>query len=123
MVYNPRKLTANDREFSLNMMWVALAGSILFLASHIFGKIPVITSLATGFTAGTLIAQPFIFRQDEHFQRLASVGARWACLVPGIWLLTAMTKQLAVYGEDHMLWLGLTALTYNVAFTVARLRG
>lgn len=123
MPYEPKALTADDRNFALHMMWVGLASSLALLASKLFGLFHMVDMIAGGFTAGTLIGLAFAGRQDEHFLGLVSFAARWALAVTGAWLFASIAPVSKDYVDDTSLGLVIVAATFHIAFAFARMKG
>lgn len=118
-----KPLSETDRSFTMALMWFGLAGALLFLLQQFTGPIPGLYSASIGLVAGTLIAQPLTFRQDEFYRRCASFASAWAVAVPGIWLMLLAFGMKGGAAADTMLWLALTGATYHTAFAIARIKG
>jgi hypothetical protein len=122
MPYDPAASNHDDRGFVLVIMWIGLAASLVFLAGKLLGS-DLFPGLPLGVTAGSLIGLLFVGRQDEYFQRLAAIAARWACAVVGFWLLASEISATEAYVSDRGLGLAIVAATFHVRFAIARLIG
>lgn len=129
MPYRPRGFTTGnftpdeqDRSFAYAAMWAGLPASLILLASMQFGKVPILTSLASGVTVGSLMGLVLSWSNDEFVRAQIAFAANWALCFAGIILMLEVMPPLSEYAPEQRWTLAIMATIFHVALAWRRWR-
>lgn len=129
MPYRPRGFStgnftpdADDRSFAYAALWAGLPASLILLASLQFGKVPILTSLASGVTAGSLIGLVISWSNDEFARAQIAFAANWALAFAGLILLLEVIPSLGDHAPEQRWTLAIMATIFHVALAWRRWR-
>ena len=129
MPYRPRgfasrnfKPDEQDRSFAYAAMWAGLPASFLLLASLQFGKIVILTPLASGVVAGSLIGLVFSWSNDEFVRAQIAFAANWALAFAGIILMLEVLPIRRFDVPEQPWTLAIMATIFHVALALRRWR-
>jgi hypothetical protein len=129
MPYRPRGFSTGNftpdeqnRSFAYAAMWTGLPASLILLASMQFGQIPILTSLASGFTVGSLIGLVLSWSNDEFARAQIAFAANWALCFAGIILLLEVMPSLGDRAPEQRWTLAIMATIFHVALAWRRWR-
>jgi hypothetical protein len=129
MPYRPRGFTTGnfapdeqDRSFAYTAMWAGLPASLILMASMKFGQVPILTSLASGVTAGSLIGLVFSWSNDEFVRAQIAFAANWALAFAGAILFLEVIPSFQNHTPDQRWTLAIMATIFHVALAWRRWR-